>query len=199
MDDWEQVKSLAPETKKMEKLIQGYSYATKQLAVITDENVCQNIVKGIRQAKVSLFNVIELLFEIEKEEPLSKSIQILKDELDIFSDEVKARYCDWKEQNTKWMIRLIKHDHEIVSGIASLNIILQNMYEELLRGRSLLSENELEQGRLWAKLKKQLPEIEERVDKLVTLFKEREGICNLKPMSLEKTFKSIQEKISKQI
>jgi hypothetical protein len=197
--DWEQVKTLAREAIPMEKLIKGYSYADEYSAVATDEKVCDYVVKGIRQAKGTIFSIISILYQLEKKEPVSKEMQKLKDELDIFSDEVKARYCEWKGLNEKWTVVLVKHDHSIVTGLDVLNLNLERLYQSMLKDKALLSGDELAEKKLWKRMKKEIPGFEERVDSLVGLFKEREGICNLRPLALEKTFRSIQKRIEKQI
>ena len=199
MVDWEEVRSLASEAGPMEKLIRGYSYSEKDKAIRTDEKVCHHFVNGIREAKGILFNIIELLYELEKKEPLSAHLQKLKDELDIFSDEVKARYCEWKGLNVKWTVELVKHDHDLITGLEVLNMRLRRLNKEVLDDKALLSGDQDAENRLWEHVKGQFPAIEERIDSLATLFKEREGICNLRPLALDKTFDFIQKRIEKQI
>ena len=199
MIDWEQVKSSASETSKMEKLVKGYSYVDESSATATDGKVCQIIIDRIRGAKNILFNIIEFLYEIEKKRPVSRHMQKLKDELDIFSDEVKVRYCSWKGLNLKWTIELIRHDLDLLNGLDMLNTHLQRLYESLLSDKSLLNESGPSEELLFKKMENRLCGIESRMDEMVKLFKEREGIVNLRPLSLEKTFKQIQERIDRQI
>ena len=199
MVDWDQVRSLARETKRLEKLVKGYSYADRDQSVITDEKVCHLITSGIHEAKQKLFNFIDLFYSIEKKAPVSKHMQRLKDELDIFSDEVKARYCDWNDLDDKWTVKMVKRDDLLLKGMDKLNADLQRLYELVLADKALLSDSKRGDERLWRIIKTQLHDIEELIDDLVTLFKEREGICNLRPLSLEKTFQSIQERIERQI
>ena len=166
---------------------------------MTDEKVCSLLVRGIREAKTKIFNIVELLYELEKKEPVSRHLQTLKDELDIFSDEVKARYCSWKELDGKWLKNLVSHDMKLVMGLKDLNEQLQKMYERVLNDRSLVSESDAHEKKLWQFIDKHLPEIAENVDDLVVLFKEREGLCNLKPLSLDKTYEMLQDKIDTEV
>jgi hypothetical protein len=199
MVDWKQVESLAPEARSMEKSIRGYSYEYKELALVTDDKVCHLFVNGISDVKNSIFQIIDLLYELEKKEPISKELQRLKDELDIFSDEVKARHCDWKDLNEKWTVKLVEHDHSLLSGLDKLNNDMQKLFKRVVTDRSLLSPDDKSQAMLWSEIKKQIPSLEKQVDELVRLFKEREGICNLRPLSLQKTYEKVKQRIDRQI
>jgi len=197
--EWEKFVSGSKEAQRMGRLFKGYSYADKPESIATDGKVCGQVVDGIRQAKGTLFNIIELLYEVEKKEPKSSGVQKLKDELDIFSDEIKVRHCEWKELDEKWMAKLVEHDLDLVEGMKRMNEDLQALYEKVLASKALLSESEEVDERIWAPIKNALLDTEKQLDKLVILFKEREGICNLKPLALEKTYEKIQERIGKQI
>jgi hypothetical protein len=199
MVDWKQVRSLARESLTMEKQVDGYSYADRHSSIATDEKLCRLVIGKVSDAKSSIFSIIDLLFELEKKEPVSVHMQRIKDELDIFSDEIKVRHCEWKGLNVKWTVNLVKHDYDIVTGLERLNGKLGSVYDKMLADKALLSDDELAEARLWKAMKKEIPAIEELVDSLVELFKEREGICNLRPAALEKTYKSIQERIERQI
>lgn len=199
MVDWKQVKSLAREVLTLEKAVKGYSYADKHLSIATDDKLCKLVIGRISEAKSTIFSIIDLLFELEKKEPITVHMQKIKDDLDIFSDEIKVRHCEWKGLNIKWSVNLVKHDHDIVKGLDRLNGVLRRLYEKMMVDKALMSGDELAEARLWKAMKKELPAIEELVDFLVELFKEREGICNLRPAALEKTYKSIQERIERQI
>lgn len=198
MVDWERLRH-DPDIKYIEKLVEGYSYADGHSAVITDEKFCSLLIRRIRESKATIFNMIEFLYEVEREEPLSRDLQRLKDELDIFSDEIKARFCDWADLDEHWIRKLVWHDVSLIKGLEKLNEELQEIYEKLIRDKSLATGPGEDDRKLWEFVKSRLPGIGRQVDGMVVMFKEREGICNLRPLSLEKTYDKIREKIGEQI
>jgi len=51
----------------------------------------------------------------------------------------------------------------------------------------------------WKKISKLDLVVEEQLDGIVRMFREREALCNLKALSLEKTYKSAQKEISEKV
>ena len=191
--DWEKFSYEQKDVKFMESKVKSYSYAEKQIALITDEKVCTMFVLGIREAKSTLFDIIELLFELEKKEPVSKKLQALRDELDVFSDEIKARYCDWRGLPEDWMKKLVEHDVSLIRGLAKFNSELRTMYEGILNDKSLLEEQP-QDAMLWEQIMKKIPGFEQAADSLLSSFKEREGLVNLRPMALDKTYELVKRR-----
>ena len=48
MADWEKVRTLTEDVKAMEKRVENYSYEDRHASIVTDEKVCDLVVRGIR-------------------------------------------------------------------------------------------------------------------------------------------------------
>ncbi len=192
MVDWEKTKkSRSIEIKAMQRLISSYDYSSEDLAEATDHKICELMIKEIRKAKDKLFHIIQVAYELH-EESLDKYFQNLRDELDIFSDEIKVRNFNWSKDITQeWMEKLISHDHSMFKQVNKLNQELEGLYHTFMDVIQLYPKKtnpkELEQVKQMIKL------LEKAADQIVLTFREREVICNLKPLSLEKTFQIMQD------
>jgi hypothetical protein len=192
MSLWERVnKKMGIDIKAVGKLIRDYDYSTEDRAEATDVKICSFMIEEIRKAKDKLFNIIQTSYELH-EGSLNRYFQGLKDDLDIFSDEIKVRHFEWsKDISDEWMERLIKHDHELIGHTHKLNQELEGIYQLVMDVIKLYPERtnpeELEQVRKMIKV------LEKDIDNIVLIFKEREAICNIKPLALEKTYQQMQD------
>lgn len=192
MVDWEKVEqSRSIEIKAMRRLISGYDYSTEDMAEATDNKICGLMIKEVRKAKDKLFYIIQVAYELH-EESLDRNFQNLRDELDIFSDEIKVRNFHWsKDMSQEWMDKLIMHDHSLFRQMNKLNQELEGLYHTFMDVIKLYPKKtnpkELEQVKQMIKL------LEKATDQIVLTFREREVICNLKPLALEKTFRQMQD------
>mgnify|MGYP001619152457 CR=1 FL=1 len=110
--------------------------------------------------------------------------------MDILSDEIQARYCSWRPLTPELVRDLIRKDLKILKGVKKLDSDLDKLF------RGILEElNKSPSKHLWEKISTILNKLRFNLRELVILFKEREALCNLKPISLEKTFKMIQKEI----
>ena len=201
MGEWEKARNeMLNQVGEMEKLIPGYSYSDKADALHTDEKLCELVVRKIRESKDKLFHVIQFLYESDVEERLDKDLQMLRDELDIFSDEIKARYCEWKILTVGWIKKAIDHDIGLVRGTEKLNKMLDELLKQALKLEKVKVDHMiLKDPKFWEKMEKKTKDAEKQADELVRLFKEREAICNIKAVDLEKTYEKIREDIRKKI
>jgi hypothetical protein len=201
MGSWERARNeMLNQVGEMEKLIPGYSYSDKANALNTDEKLCELIVNRIRESKDKLFHVIQFLYESNVEERLDKDLQRLRDELDIFSDEIKVRYCEWKVLTVGWIKKIISHDIDLVRGAEKLNSTLDELLEQALKLEKVKVDHIIQKDpKFWEKMERKAGNAEKQTDELVRLFKEREAICNIKAVDLEKTYEKIREEIRKKI
>lgn len=179
------------EIKAVEKFIPAYDYSSESRAEATDGKICRFMIEEIRKSKDHLFHIIQVAYELH-EESLDKNFQGLRDDLDIFSDEIKVRNFQWsRDLSQAWIEKLIKHDYHLVQQMHKLNKELDDLYKIFMKVVKLYPKKtdpkELEQVRKLIKL------LEKVIDKIVLTFKEREVICNLKPLALEKTYQQMQD------
>lgn len=179
------------EIKAVEKFIPAYDYSSESRAEATDGKICKFMIEEVRKSKDYLFHIIQVAYELH-EESLDKNFQGLRDDLDIFSDEIKVRNFEWSRNLSQaWIEKLIKHDYHLVQQMHKLNKELDDLYKIFMKVVKLYPKKtdpkELEQVRKLIKL------LEKAVDKIVLTFKEREVICNLKPLALEKTYQQMQD------
>lgn len=164
--------------KEICKIIPEYCYSAEDLAHMTDEKLCKLIVDGLHVAKERLFNITQTEFELHRD-LLSKEFQELRDSVDTFSDEVKCRHFDWDKDSTeKWLECIIDHDYRIIMGLLKLNRELEDVIKNLREGSR--------------DTEKRLEIIEKQIKELVINFKERDVICNIKEIALERTFQKVR-------
>ncbi len=202
-EDWEEAKtSSLTKMNQISKIIRDYGYSNKTKSMITDEKVCDFLVKKIREAKEKLFRMIETMYELTEEKKLNKRLQKLKDELDIFSDEIKIRHCEWKDLGAEWLRKIIEHDAGLIAGLQKLNNDLEDISKEMIKFVKLRVDGKGEvmyDKKFWKDMENIINGIEEEIDSLVRTFKEREAICNIRAISLEKTFQKMQENIEEEV
>ncbi len=192
MADWSKIEtSMSIEVKAIRKRLRGYSYIDDSTSAATDDKFCNYIIEQIRQAKDTLFHIIQNAYELH-EESLDKYFQGLRDDLDIFSDEIKIRSLEWsKNFSQEWMRRLVKHDYNLVNNMDKLNNDLRDTHSLFLKVIQLYPKK-TDPNQL-ARIRKLIKLLEKAIDEIVLTFKEREVICNLKPMALEKTYSQMQD------
>lgn len=192
MVDWNKIEtSMSIEIKAIRKFLKDYGYSDDSSAVTTDEKFCNFIIEEIRKAKDTLFHVIQNAYELH-EESLNKHFERLRDDLDIFSDEIKIRHFEWSKGTAQeWMERLVKHDYRLIKNMRVLNEELREVHSVFLRVIELYPKKTNPEN--LKKVKEMINLLDKVVDNIVLTFKEREVIINLKPMSLEKTYQRMQD------
>ncbi len=197
MEGWKKAKE---ETsiilKDLEKMVPGYSYEDGTEAIATDQKMGDLIVKAIRNCKNRLFFTIQLLYELQHEN-LNRDLEHLKDEIDIFSDEIKIRHCKWSYSSPELLKKLVRQDYRLICMLRELDSLLGQIHKDAAEIKEIRTGHkpEFEPGGV-ARLKQDTRKAFDLVKEMVVLFKEREVICNLEPATLEKTFRSITREIT---
>ncbi len=176
---WEKVLvTRASKVEEIRRVIPGYGYSAEDEACKTDEHVCEFMVNGLHEAKDVLFNLTHTEFELQKD-ALSNAFQDIRDCVDIFSDEIKTRHFDWDRESTeKWLERIVDHDYSLILGLLKFGRELDDAVEAMKEG------NQDMQDRVDA--------LNKDLDDLVNSFKERDIICNIRDITLERTFQKIR-------
>ena len=192
MSQWHMVrKSVPDDLRRVGKTIKDYDYSSEHRAEATDSKVCAFMVESIREAKDRLFHVIQVAYELH-EERLNRHFEGLRDDLDIFSDEIKIRDFHWStDLSQEWLEKLVAHDESLIDQMKKLNSELDELHRVFMEVVKLYPEK-TDPGHL-EKIRKYTKLIEKAIDRIVLTFRERDVICNLKPLSLEKTYQQMKD------
>ncbi|MEM5798157.1 MAG: hypothetical protein QXP39_03145 [Candidatus Aenigmatarchaeota archaeon] len=179
--------------------IPNYGYRTTAQAHATDENICAFLIQSLRETKKVLFRTIHMLYEMQLEGKINQQLQGLWDAVDVFSDEIKIRVCRWRPLPDIWIAKLEAKDKQLIDVIKKINRDVNDIFNFILNGlkkdHRVKTQPILYEG-FWDECRKRISVIEGELEEAVRLFKERDAICNLKPLSLQKTYELIKTKIS---
>ena len=178
--------------KEIKQFIKNYEYSDPEKSKKTDEAVCSFFLEHLNQAKNIIHDIICLAFSLQKENELTEILDDMEDEIEIFSDEIQARVCHWKDVPKEYLKKIILRDSFLIIGVQQLVKNLELLKEEYLKLQREKSKFEYDKG--IEKLIEKTKEIEKQIDNLVILFKEREGLCNVKPIDLKRVFEKIQKR-----
>ncbi len=194
MSKWKRVLvTKAPQIEFLKGIIEGYDYSEPSKMEVTDEKFCEHVTSLVRRCKEIIFNIIQSGFEMQKQS-LEKDLVKIMAELDIFSDEIKMRVfeCD-RVISQKWLEKLVSYDYHIIKGMEEINRDAENLLRMFVRAEAPSSKffDEYE----WRKMKKIVEDLFRRIEEMAVMFKEREAICNIRQISLEKTFEAIKNRL----
>jgi len=190
MSEWDMtMKTRAVKIGSLKKLIPGYDYSAEETAHRTDETFCSLMVENLKLSKKTMFNILETAFELHRE-LLLKDFEGLRDEIGVFSDEIRARAFKWdSEKSQKWLERMVDYDYRILTSLGNLIKGIQGLHKELLSSGKGVRELRT--------LDEHTGSLKENLDEIVILFKERDAVCNIREASLEKSFDSMRSRIRK--
>ncbi len=186
--------------KELSGMVREYSYEDGQTSMVTDEKVCNLLLKEMRRAKQLLFFLEETLYSLQMDDGRTDdNLSLLKTESDIFVDEVRMRYCEWKGMDQTLLEKLVAHDYKLITEARGLNGLLESANEKSMQLKNLRIGQKTVNREIWEAIRKDISGAEERIDRIVRTFKERESICNIKPLSLERTLEAEKERIRKTV
>jgi hypothetical protein len=189
---WKETKTkMWARIKEIEKVIPNYDYSEKHRMMATDEKMTDLIHEELRRSKNLLFNILEGVYEQQKE-GLTNDLQKIRDEVDVFLDGVKIKHVKWPETiPEEFLNKIVVHDSELLREIPKLNSELEEMEKQILAmekpGTSLFDREQLD------KLNARTLDIKNRVAELVKLFKERELLLNLRHVHREDIYEELRE------
>jgi hypothetical protein len=191
-DSWKEAKTkMWARVKEIEKDVPSYDYSEQHHMMATDERIKDLMLSELRKSKKALFSVLDVSYEQQKE-GLTKELQKIRDDLDIFLDHVKIkRQIKWPERMPQeFLEKIVVHDSEILRRIPSLNSCIHEIQKQVLSmekpGTSLFDREEMDN------LNKRTKDVKRQVDDLVTLFRERELLLNLKHIHREHEYDELR-------
>ncbi len=180
---------------EIRKHIRDYDYSDTDNSIATDHRVMEYVQSELRKSKKKLFDITDVSFGRAIE--LSKDFQNLRDDIDIFLDEIKLRRCEWKDLDGEWVERIIKIDLTLIEGIKKLNETLDRILREVLDFKQIRIKDHtvVYEPDFWKTISKDYDGVKKQIHGLFMLFKEREAACNIRQLSLEKTMERIKEEL----
>ena len=189
---WKEVKTkMWARIKEIEKDIPAYDYSEMHHMIATDDKVKDLMVDELRRSKKLLFNILEGAYEQQKE-GLTPDLQKIRDDIDIFLDEVKVKHeIKWPQKiPEEFLEKIVTHDSEILRDIPRLNGELEEIHKHILGmekpGTSLFDREQLD------KLNAKTLSVKNHAAEIVKLFKERELLLNLKHIHREHEYDELR-------
>lgn len=189
---WKEVKTkMWARIKEIEKEIPAYDYSETHHMIATDDKVKDILVDELRRSKKLLFNILEGAYEQQKE-GLTPDLHKIRDEIDIFLDEVKVKHeIKWPEKiPEEFLEKIVVHDLEILRAIPKLNAELEEIHRQILGmekpGASLFDREQLD------KLNAKTQSVKNQAAEIVKLFKERELLLNLRHVHREHEYEELK-------
>lgn len=180
--------------KPLKEKIKNYSYSSLESSLLTDERLCEYIQKSLSRSRKTLFSISDICFSTHTGSKIISLAEKIRDELEIFSDEIHVRHCVWKDVPPDFLQKIIRQDHSLLDGIDNL---VKNL--ESCR-KSIISSIGKKPGKdFWEKIQKSLLKSKSQARDLAIQFKEREAMCNIRAIALEKTFQKMREEIRRSI
>jgi len=164
------------------KVFPRYEYSTLQMCSATDDKICEYFINKLSEAKRKAFHLLQNSYELHYEDLVPK-FDHLRLDIDIFSDEIKMRYTNFKKITEEFMEELMQHDLEIVRSLDVFLLQLDDTHDKLIATYKPIDVKELRRS----------------LANIVILFKERELITNLKHVSLKRTYNRMRVEIKEKI
>lgn len=189
---WETIKpDVGSLISELTAALQTYSYEEDAVAA-TDEHLCSFLMAQLRTAKHRLLPAMSRAHALAGKggsgyHDFEHAARLLRDDLDIFSDEIKMRRFSWSPLEADWLKMLVRKDHELVAGARRLVAAAEQLDADLSRAESALQD-----VGFWPALAAHLGKARAQLAELVRTFKERENICNLKKFEFAKTLAQLK-------
>jgi hypothetical protein len=192
MSDWKQaVVTRKSKIDNLNQLIPGYNYSTRGYAQRTDDGFSSLMIANLRICKKRVFDILDTAFSLQRD-LLLKDFERLRNEIDTFSDEIKARAFKWDTGKTRpWLERLVDYDYRILTDLGNLYKGIEALHDLLLDSNRSVSDLKA--------LDRETRKLQESLDSLVLQYRERELVCNISEAVLEKNFRAMVSKIRKGI
>ena len=192
---WESVqRDLSSLVADLSGALKTYAY-TEDAAKATDEQLAGWLMAQLRAAKHRLLPAMDRAFALAGRtaapgyHQFEHAATLLRDDLDIFSDEVKLRSFSWSSLEPDWLKMLVRKDHELLQGARKLVAAVERLDADL--GKADAAVLAADPG-FWPALAAPVGKARQQLSELVRTFKERDNICNLKKFEFSKTLAQIQ-------
>lgn len=163
MSEWVKAEREVKEAKEIGKYIHDYSYINEEKSKQTDKKLRDLISKELKKSKDLLFNIMELAYK-EEVDRVANEIQSVRDEIDIFLNEISIIKSKWNKISKEGYIKIIKSDLTLIRNVKQLNEILNIIYNQVLssKAKDLIRKGE---------------ELRKYIYQLRGVFKERGDVC----------------------
>lgn len=135
MSEWVRAKNEVKEFRYMEKLVTGYSYKNEKESKLTDKGIRDLIADELNRSKNILFNLMRLAYK-EEEDEIASNIEEVRDEIELFLNEIKTPLM-WNDKLSKQSFeRIIKSDLTLIKNTQQLTEILNGLYDQVLQSKA---------------------------------------------------------------
>jgi hypothetical protein len=194
MDHWKAASGEAySQVKDIEKVIKKYSYRDEASSHRTDELISRFLIDSLFISKKLLYSISDLLFSLHLADDILDKIQDLRDEIDHVSNHIKIRNYKWKNIPHVFLVRIINHDHELLERAKKLNIDIEILFNGILTEAKKSRKGRLPEEKFWGSVRDSIRILSEELRELDIIFKEREALCDIHHLTLEKTYREAQK------
>jgi len=180
--------------KELEKLIPHYKYSDAKSAAMTNDKFCRLLLEKLRISKDTLFGIINTCYEMHIDDGNGlKNLSKIRDELDIFLDEIKVIHLKWDDGiPQKWLEDILSHDLNLIRNSEDIAKNLNSLFKKIISSKK-------RDAAFWKKISGLDFAIEEQLDGMLRMFREREALLGLKALSFEKAYHAARKDIAEKI
>jgi hypothetical protein len=191
MTAWDEVRTKhTSAVRKLEGVISGYSYADHQSAALTDERLCNHLVKSLRGLKSQLFDLIQFVFELQADKVLDPPLLKLRGEIDHFSDEVKVRHFRWNDLPPEILHEVMEHDRNMIKRMDDLAAVVEKASDRIV-GFKRVDHKVFDTKQIEALLEKAHAALKD----VVVNFNVREAVFEMKGTDLKEVYKKVRKEV----
>lgn len=162
--DWEKARGESMNyVEEIKQELKFYSYAGKADAASTHKEICRLLQARLAKANENVHLADDFL-RGERSGELDSAIRSLKDDIEIFRDEVGSSYVDWKSPKANIVREIINKDVQIIRKSDALAKAAEEMREAAL-------------SKVTQVMTAKAAEANDLMKKLVYLFSDRERLC----------------------
>jgi len=176
----------------MKKLIPYYSYADERAAVMTDRKFCSILRGELIRSKTLFSDAVDWMYKTNTN---SRYFERLKDDFDILLDEIEIKQNRWDERiPVEFLEKIIGYDWDLIQKAWKLEKdleILMECLQEVSRQKA--------DSKTRSKVKISMDVVDEKVDDITRMFKERETAFEINRIGLRDTFERIRERIRRSV
>jgi hypothetical protein len=195
MEKWSDARAASYKAaKSMEALIPGYSYGEEHEALHTDERFTGVVLAELRKSKAMLFTLLDTSYQMQRES-LTKDLHGIRDDLDIFLDELKVRRLRWDPGISSSALReIIRLDADIHDSALLLESAIKGL-EHCVLGAGKPMEGD---GDECEDIEGKKACVKSLIRKIMVAFRQRDALFNMErsvdSRLLEKLKREVEEK-----
>lgn len=191
---WEQAsRNKGDEVIHMKKLMPIYSYKDERSAVLTDKKFCIKLRDELSRSKGHFSDAVDWLYRANIED---RHFERLKDDFDILLDEIEVKHNIWDERiPQEFLEKIMEYDWDLMQKTWALENDLKSLIQDLYKAtkQKIIDKESMD------KIKISMDVINEKVDDITIMFKEREAAFDITKTGFRDSFQKIRERIRRSV